>query len=482
MKPLASIVMVSLIVALPFTGPATADVIGGGGVNPAKCTPPTAPFFACSAGATCKAGQWVPGPPLPAGTSCVVSPATGASRGTCDGKRDCIPLAPGTSGNFSPRYIVLALTYDPPGNMSQAIYTAGTGVGTVNNVSSAFGSGFTVQAVVMNGPIVGGGWSITDQYGDQYSYTMTTSEGLGMMSQADGVDHTQDMFWLWLNPRVHYEQPYKDVPNVNLNLITEGGFVPQSITVRQLLGLDIDVAGVMNGWTAADKANLLGQDPFLTPGYQIDPKRFVFNREIQLEGPTKQVNGTIGFTPVAIGYMGQDCKSNQVQVTNSVSIGADGGFTIGATGVEIQFIETFTSTETSSTSRCNQLQQTLQLTPISTTPLYCHLIDVYVDTIFETLAYLDTGVCPTPGTDSATLSGTVRGPGNRALPHQQVDLTLSNGRLRTVLSDETGRFKVVVPEGAVTIKTSDAAENVVAKGGAVITKTLHVAGPAAFDK
>lgn len=82
--------LAQLLAGYCWAAPPSADPISGGGINPPKCTPPTAPVFVCSADATCKAGQWAPGPPLPAGTMCLRNSPTGTSRGVCDGMRNCI--------------------------------------------------------------------------------------------------------------------------------------------------------------------------------------------------------------------------------------------------------------------------------------------------------------------------------------------------------------------------------------------------------
>jgi len=468
----------SLAVAFQSTLPATGQICAPGQICEPKCDPPVAPPFVCRKGpVVCKAGQWAPGPPLPAGTQCLV----GGREGKCSESSECIGLPPGPSGNFEPQYLLLALTYAPPGNDSTTAYTEGNAVGTVNSLSNALGNAVTVT-VATEGIYFSGSFSLTAQNGTQYTFTKTTGVTLGTMPNpspppnSDTVDHNQDTFWVWLKPKMHYIQTYQGVPNVQMNFLADQpAIVPYPLTVAQILGKTPDSEKIMDGWTAADKASLLNQDPFLRAGYQPVGERFVFVQQVVVHGPSAP-GGPIPYTIVSIGYSGQNCDQDQVVASNSISIG--GNLTVGLGAVtSLQAYDTITNTETYSKSKCDQLSQTLAWTPASTTPYYNERIGLYMDNLYGTLAYVDLGPDNASSTDSAVISGTIKGINRKPVKFGQVNLLLADGVRRTLVSDENGRFQSSVPAGPLTVKAGATEKKVVLERGKTVSTLLQIDPP-----
>jgi hypothetical protein len=290
---------------------------------------------------------------------------------------------------------------------------------------------------------------------------------------SDAIDHTQDTFWIWLNPKMHYNQSYQGVPNVNMNFLAQQpAIIPYPITVAQLLGKAPDPEGVMSGWTAADKTSLLSQDPFLQPGYKPDSKRYSLVQQVVVRGPVT-AGGKINDSAIPISYTGQNCNQTQEATTSTVSIG--GNITVGFVVVtSFQAYDTITSTQTWSKSKCDQLSQTLLFSPASSTLLYHHLIDVYMDNLNGTLAYVDLGPDNASSSDSAQISGTIKGINGKSVKFGQVDLLLSNGVRRTMVSDENGHFQTNVPAGSTTIKTGASENKVVLKRGKKVATVLRI--------
>ena len=285
------------------------------------------PVVTCEAPSTCEkssvyGGRWIPGKPLAKGASCIIS----SKQGSCDGAGTCVALPAGPSGTIAPEYYLLAVVYPPPGSKSTAIYLSGAGVGTTSDISEAFGTGFT--AGVVGNVVITDNYQMTYQNDYTVQITDTSATGINVISKADAVDHTQDMFYLWTNPLLQYSQTYKGKSGINIGFGINGtqGVQVNTVSVAQVMGLETDFAGVMTNYTAADKANLLAQDPFLAKGYVLDPNRFIFDQEVQLDGPAVAGAGVPDHgTPIQMSTNSTTCTKDTVSTQNTVSFGGTAG-------------------------------------------------------------------------------------------------------------------------------------------------------------
>ena len=222
--------------------------------------------------------------------------------------------APGIMGYFNPKYVVVGVTYAPPGSSSTVTYGGSTTVGNTTSTQSSFQSGLKVNVSVTKDIsawlIIGGvavkianSESSDSTQTSNSSTTVTTSKTSGVTFQTSGtpncapVNHDYDTIWLWLNPLTIYSVnpstgavqwngygydnhdpsgnggrdifpvqvgylngDFQDDPSVDTVLAR--GWVTQYENLTW-------PAGQGPGLTSADKANILAADPFTNPSYSL---------------------------------------------------------------------------------------------------------------------------------------------------------------------------------------------------------------------
>ena len=125
-------------------------------------------------------------------------------------------------GYINPKYIVLGVTYAPPGPQSSVTYTNSTGVGITNSISSSLSSG-TTYSVSITQQVGIGGWKQGTTVGYSNSAEQMTTDGQTTTlnwSVSDTkishgtptavvngdftspVNHDYDVIYVWLNPVV----------------------------------------------------------------------------------------------------------------------------------------------------------------------------------------------------------------------------------------------------------------------------------------
>ena len=218
------------------------------------------------------------------------------------------PTPPLAVGVVEPKYIVLAVTYAPPGSSSQVVYSNSTMLGTSTSLSSSFIQGTSQSVSITTGfKLTIGGFSIgsttTDTTTNSYTQEQDTSSSIavnqttsvtttvrGPSSSAVGLDHDEDYIWVWLNPVLNFT--ILSPGNIQWNGYTFDATDPvgqmdvYGIRVAYLNGhapMPSDVAAVLArtwapnmtdgsgpGLTAADLAAILAADPFSNPSYVIN--------------------------------------------------------------------------------------------------------------------------------------------------------------------------------------------------------------------
>jgi hypothetical protein len=119
----------------------------------------------------------------------------------------------GYPGYVNPKYVILGVTYAPPGPSSFVDYTDSTLVADQTSLSSSFSSSYNVTISVkggisgwLNGSVTGTSSTTYTQASNSSSsvtVSKTTSESdktPGPANAYAGVDHDYDVIWLWLNP------------------------------------------------------------------------------------------------------------------------------------------------------------------------------------------------------------------------------------------------------------------------------------------
>jgi len=110
----------------------------------------------------------------------------------------------------APKYIVLGVSYAPPGNGSTAQYSNSSTTKTTQSVDTSFTNNVSVS-VSAGLKILGTGGSVSSSYG--YTQTADTTNSVsvsqnylnqytvpGVGNSFSPVNHDDDVIWLWLNP------------------------------------------------------------------------------------------------------------------------------------------------------------------------------------------------------------------------------------------------------------------------------------------
>jgi hypothetical protein len=270
------------------------------------------------------AGGTCPAPKYPAltfiipGYEIVFTPTLGGS-----GTATVTPIT-SASGYVNPKYVILGVTYAPPGSQSFVQYTDSLTIGTNTSLSESFAKGVSVKVSVSSTfgaggtiPNIGGKWGVSDTTTGTDSNSFTdetdTSSGVaissteqwltkvpGPASPYDGVDHDYDVIWLWLNPLVNFtitqigSQPNSvtltgyswdadDVPEMDIygvylgwltgHLSTPGpgtsDFTPLERTWAAANGQDWPAGTSPSIIDSTDYAAIAGADPFSNPDYTV---------------------------------------------------------------------------------------------------------------------------------------------------------------------------------------------------------------------
>lgn len=220
-------------------------------------------------------------------------------------------ICAGVPGYVGPKYLVVGVTYAPPGPASFVQYSTSTSFGTTTSLTSSFMSNTSLSVSVsagakiagwLNGKLtVTGSTSETQTSTDSSSTTVSiqnlfTTRLAGTPNAFSPVNHDYDLVWLWLNPVMLFtvypkppsfppvvtwtgygydatDQPAMDIWPIEVGYLnghfgqlpfTDASVLARSWAVNQVFG-----PGQVPGLTAEDFANILRADPFADPGYTV---------------------------------------------------------------------------------------------------------------------------------------------------------------------------------------------------------------------
>lgn len=209
------------------------------------------------------------------------------------------------SGYVDPKYIVVGVTYAPPGQSTSTWvqYQNSTFVGTTASLSNSFQSGTTTSvSASIGGSILGAGdGTISTTTSSSASSTTKSSESITTSIQVqDGehtfgtgdyfapVNHDYDKIWVWLNPAILFsvvpnnmtwngygydttDQSGLDIVGIELGYINgDFGAMPpdiQSSLNRAWAAGQSWAAGQGAALTAAELAQIASADPFSVSTY-----------------------------------------------------------------------------------------------------------------------------------------------------------------------------------------------------------------------
>jgi hypothetical protein len=246
------------------------------------------------------------------------------------------------TGFINPKYLIVGVTYAPPGPSSNVTYANSTLVGNTTTTTATFTSGenVTVSASTDISPwsIVGGaGVKVKLSESTDYSQTSTTSNEVTISKQADvkditsgtgnafsPVNHDYDTIWLWLNPLAVYSIVSSTPGNVQWN-----GYGYDSNDPSGRGGPDI--YGVQVGW-------LNGHFGPNTSVQQVLARGWVTTNEPRITWPSGEGPGLTGLgapCPPPPGTNSDICNilaadpftSSYTLLTSLPSTSSDGRFT-----------------------------------------------------------------------------------------------------------------------------------------------------------
>jgi hypothetical protein len=280
------------------------EFIAGGATYPLSGTDA---YYYLPGGTTgCPPSGPVPGPYLP------LALPTSYGAGNCvidfypaDDRGSATIACSGITGYVDPKYIVVGVTYAPPGPSTNTwvSYSSSTFVGSTNSLSNSFSSGSTYSVSlqfsigvpsVTNGTLTGS-YSYSNNQTSKKTNTITTSIQVQSGEKTYGtgnyfapVDHDYDIVWIWLNPVYLFtlgnntvvwngygydatDQNGMDVVGIELGYLNGkfGAMPPQyaSSIARTWASTQIFAAGHGPGLTGADLAQIASSDPFSVSSY-----------------------------------------------------------------------------------------------------------------------------------------------------------------------------------------------------------------------
>lgn len=439
------------------------------------------PIASCSGPATCVnspiyGGTWKLGQPLAKGTRCTTNNVPSGPPGMCNGSGLCEPLPGGSSGIMIPKYYLLAILYAPPGNASSVSYGNGSTFGATTSTSNMLGTGLTVG--------VTGNFTLTNNYqvsstsGSTFQINKTTTNSITAFSTADSVDHSKDLFYIWVHPQVNYSQAYEGAPvDISFAASSIQSLDVVTLDANQLMGKEAiasDQKASLLDLTPEDLVKIASQDPFSNPSYKLDPQRFHYMDQVQYAGPPA-AGELATSTPYSISDSSTGCKTESGTVADTVTIGGSGGFNFFGAGENVVVVGTVTWNRTQSTGNCSGTIQTFTFTPHTTTIGERRVVDVYEDSVFHTFMFVDdTPKIINPATIPA-LTGTLKNGEGKPLQNQLVAITFPNGISRKLYTDANGDFSIFnASTGSLIIKSGTSSQKVLVLKGQTSLPTLSM--------
>ncbi|MGH9686882.1 MAG: Kelch repeat-containing protein [Candidatus Acidiferrales bacterium] len=213
----------------------------------------------------------------------------------------------GQTGYVDPKFVVVGVTYAPPGPSSSTFVSYGdsTTIGTTNSLSNSFMAGDTYSTSVTRGfniPMVFHG-SITSTYSstssqnatnsssDTVSFETSTAEKtFGTGSYWAPVNDDYDTIWVWLNPAVIFtvsngqatwngygideaDQPGMDIVGISLGYLNgDFGSMPPDLqtSLNRSWAANQLPSGQNPAITSADYPQIASADPFSVSSYGPD--------------------------------------------------------------------------------------------------------------------------------------------------------------------------------------------------------------------
>ena len=359
------------------------------------------------------------------------------------------------SGKVRPLYQILTVMYAPPGtnggkSMSFVDYGKGSTTGTTTSTTSSFKDGIDVSASA--GLSIGsvklgatGDFAASDTVSDSSSIEIkkaTSTDIKAYGPAADGIDHDEDTFYLWLNPLMIVT--IDALGNLDWVIGVDGNAMEITyVYAKWLKNPESYIANLQDltdrGFTAEDFANILATNPFASGNSTIDPDRYQ-EQFVWPYRPPLNPNDPVHTTSMTVTSQVTGSTTHTSQIQYGVSVSVDASIAKPFTG-DLKVTGTLQWTDTSATTATNIAAQTL--TVAIGGPAYGYVgpmdVAIYLDTIFQTYMFAFPNKRP-------HATGKLIGANGEAAAYQGLSLVAGAEILRTV-TDSVGEFRFYTGAG-----------------------------------
>lgn len=404
------------------------------------------------------------------------------------------------SGQVLPAYQILTLVYAPPGttgglttsqeSTSQVLYASGSTTGTTNSIGSSFKDGVDVSVSVSNIPVislgVSGDFTASQTQGSTTQWNINkgaTNQIIVPGPGTDGIDHSYDTFYLWLNPQLNVTIDH--LGNVAWEIGVNGqDMLIQYVYAGWLLNPSLMPPGVAQalagaGLTTADYDQILACDPFYAGAatgdpnrvVPIEPGRFVLTTHSFPYEPPQAADDPVPTTTYTLTSATTATNTQQDQTQQDVSVSVSAGFTLIWTDtVKVTGSMEWTQTSTSTLTTGSNQQASVTIGG----PAFGYTgptdVLVYWDTVYQSFMFSFATVSP-------SASGTVTDSAGNPVPNEAITLTVGGITLST-FTNSRGQYNFY---GAAPGQGTVAVENQqfpVAVGAGEPSSTLRLNAPA----
>jgi hypothetical protein len=382
------------------------------------------------------------------------------------------------TGQVHPLYEVLTVVYAPPGtkggnSKSLVDYGSGSGTGTTTSTSKSFKAGVDVS-VKITAPIVSetSDFTFSDSKTDTSSIDIKKNQSFDLKvggPGADGINHDEDQFVLWLNPMLNVS--IDPLGNVQWEPAIDGTMLIQYVSVAELKNPASMRPGVKQaldaaGLTPTDYIQILKTNPFATANAAIDPERFLLCSQSFPYEPPLTASDPVDLTTYNQNNSVTNANTQATQVQYGVSVKVEASiakiFSTAVTG-SMQWTNTSTIVKTNSSS---QSATVTVAGPSFGYPGPTNVL-VYWDTVYSSFMF---AFATEPPTAAGTLTDNLGKPVAKKL------VTLSAGpSLLSTFTDASGSFRFYgAPSGQGKVSVDDQ-EFAVAVGPATPKAALRLA-------
>jgi hypothetical protein len=333
------------------------------------------------------------------------------------------------SENIFPQFHILTLLYDAPGNQSTVGIMDTTFNGVTNSIGSTFSSGTTLTYTI-GGTFFGFGGSSSSSVSftqatgtsNAFTNTITNGQSLTLKSARNPIDHTNDTFWIWLNPQVTVTQTgsstaiyslappsgqVMDAVRVSVAELQNPATIPATvlgpITINGVVypGLS-NICANPAKCVPADFAAILATDPIIsitsnTSPAQIDSKRYFALNPPPSPFPFLQFGSADGVTLTDQNQTAQT-QTETTSYSTSYSTEVGGGLKDGPIDFTLSFRDTDTFTWTQSVGLTNTSGTSHQMSlSLATSTSGCSEgVDIFEDYDYHTFVAVPASTPPAP--------------------------------------------------------------------------------------